>query len=111
ETLIAHRLTMDADQEKVLRWLKSASKEKAALVGETLAALPTGTGWICSGEAAIFEKVAFPKFKTFDNTATPDHDAGEIEVKTAAVDQDALRALIGEELTKAEADDPKKLKA
>jgi len=111
ETLIAHRLTMDADQEPVLKWLKSASKDKAAEVGATLASLPTGTGWICSGEAMIFEKVAFPKFKTFDNTATPDHDSVEIDVKTAPVDQNALRSLIGEEVKKAEADDPKKLRA
>lgn len=111
ETLIAHRLTMDADQGPVLNWLKNADKAKAAEVGPTLASLPTGTGWICSGEAQIFERVAFPKFKTFDNTATPDSDAAEVDVKTAAVDEAALRTLIGEEVTKAEADDPKKLRA
>ncbi|MCC8967898.1 ATP-binding protein [Bradyrhizobium sp. Pear76] len=110
ETLIAHRLTMDADQGPVLNWLKNADKAKAAEVSPTLASLPTGTGWICSGEAQIFERVAFPKFKTFDNTATPDSDAAEIDVKTAPVDEVALRALIGEEVTKAEADDPKKLR-
>lgn len=110
ETLIVHRLTMDADQEPVLKWLKGASKEKASVVGESLASLPTGTGWLCSGEAQLFEKVAFPKFKTYDNTATPDHDTAEVDVKMATVDQVALRALIGEEVTKAEADDPKKLR-
>jgi hypothetical protein len=110
ETLIVHRLTMDADQEPVLKWLKGANKAKATEVGDTLSSLPTGTGWICSGEAQIFERVAFPKFKTFDNTATPDQDAAELDVKTAPVDQAALRNLIGEEVKKAEADDPKELR-
>jgi len=110
ETLIAHRLTLEADQTPVLNWLKSASKAKATEVAPTLASLPTGTGWICSGEAMIFEKVAFPKFKTYDNTSTPDGNAAEIEVKTAPVNQDELKGLIGEEAKKAESDDPKKLR-
>lgn len=112
ETLITHRLTTPADKAPVIDWLKdNASKETMEQVRASLSSLPTGTGWICSGEAEIFEKVSFPKFRTFDNTATPDHDTVEIDVKMAPVDQDALRRLIGDEVSKAEADDPKKLRA
>ena len=73
ETVIAHRLTTPADQEPVLKWMKAnvdkATQEKVA---DSLSSLPTGTGWLCSGEARVFERVAFPKFKTYDNSKTPD---------------------------------------
>ena len=112
ETVITHRLTAPADQEPVLKWLKAnADKETQEKVASSLSSLPTGTGWLCSGEAQIFERVAFPKFRTFDNTATPTGDSDEITVKTAAVDPGALEALIGEAMAVAKANDPKELKA
>ena len=112
ETVIAHRLTTPADQDPVLKWMKAnvdkATQEKVA---ESLSSLPTGTGWLCSGEARVFERVAFPKFKTYDNSKTPDGEAAEIDVTTAAVDQDELRAIIGDAVKEAEATDPKALRA
>jgi hypothetical protein len=74
----------------------------------SLSSLPTGTGWVCSGEAKISEMVSFPKFKTCDNTATPTGDGTEIDVKTAAVDH---RSIIGDAVKEAEANDPRLLKA
>lgn len=110
-TLVAHRISFDADQEPVLRWLKTTDKEMAAKVGPDLAVLPDGTGWVCNGVAKIFERVAFPKFKTYDNTATPDDDSPTAQVTTAPVDQTELRAIIGDAVKEAEAEDPKKLRA
>ncbi len=111
ETIIAHRLTTPADQDPVLKWLKAnTDKDTQEKVAASLSSLPTGTGWICSGEAKLFEQRAFPKFKTYDNTATPTGDAAEISVKTAPVDQDELRAIIGDAVKQAEADDPKALR-
>jgi hypothetical protein len=110
-TLVAHQLAYDADQEPVKKWLKSANKARAGEVADSLAGLPTGTGWICSPRAGVFEKVKFPKFRTFDNTATPDGDDISDDVKTAPVDRDELRAIIGDAVTAAEADDPSKLRA
>jgi hypothetical protein len=89
----------------------NCDRETQEKVAASLSSLPTGTGWICSGEARVFEKVAFPKFRTFDNTATPLRDGGEITVKTAPVDQDELRKIIGQSVADAEANDPKALKA
>src|SRR4029077_7814051 len=107
ETVIAHRLTTPADQEPVLKWMKvNADKATTTAVAESLSSLPTGVGWLCSGEAKIFERIAFPKFKTFDNPRTPDGDAHDIDVTTAPVDQDELRAIIGDAVKAAEADDP-----
>lgn len=112
ETLIAHRLTTPADQDPVLKWMKAnADKETQERVAASLSSLPTGTGWVCSGEARLFEQIAFPKFATFDNTATPDRDSGEQTVAMAPVDQEALRAILGDAVKEVAADDPAKLKA
>jgi hypothetical protein len=112
ETLIAHRLSAPADQAPIKTWLKSnADKATAAKVEQSLSSLPTGTAWLCSGEARIFEKIAFPKFATYDNAKTPTGDDEIREIKTAPVDQDELRAIIGDAVAEAEANDPKRLKA
>src|SRR4051794_8767398 len=112
ETLIAHRLTAPADQEPILKWLKAnADKETTDNVARSLSSLPTGTGWLCSGEARIFKQVAFPKFKTYDNAATPMRDGPDVQVKTAPVDQDELRDIIGDAVAEAEQNDPKRLRA
>lgn len=112
DTLIAHRLTAPADQDPVVKWLKAnTDKDTAQRVADSLSSLKTGHGWICSGEAKIFELVHFPRISTYDNTATPTQESGEHQVKMAPVDIDRLRAVIGEAVQEAEASDPKKLKA
>lgn len=105
ETLITHRMTLDADQEQVRKWLKSTNKAVVAEVNDSLSSLPDGTSWVCSGEAKIFEKIHWPKFKTYDNTATPESDGPDVQVKTAAVNQDELRAIIGDAVKLAEDSD------
>lgn len=112
ETLITHRLTAPADQAPVVKWLRAnTDKPTATKVEESLSSLKTGTGWVCSGEEQAFERVRFDKFRTFDNSKTPDGDAGDSAIKTAAVDVEALRTLIGDAVKDAEENDPKKLKA
>ena len=112
ETIIAHRLTTPADQEPVVKWLRAnTDKDTAAKVAGSLSSLATGTAWACSGEAKLFEQMAFRKFSTFDNTATPTGDGADVEVTTAPVDQEELRAIIGEAVKEAEANDPKLLRA
>lgn len=112
ETLLAHRLSAPADQEPIMKWLKAnCPKDVAETVASSLSSLKTGEAWVCSGEAKVFEKKMFPKIKTYDNTATPTNDSGAHDVKTAAIDKDKLRSLIGEAVKEAEANDPKLLKA
>lgn len=112
DTLIAHRLTAPADMAPVITWLKSnADRETAAKVEASMSSLPTGTGWLCAGEARIFEQIAFPKFSTFDNAATPTDDSDVLDIETAPVDADELRAIIGDAVAEAEESDPKRLKA
>lgn len=112
DTMIAHRLTAPADQEPVKKWLKAnVDKDIFEKVSASLSSLKTGSGWICSGEAQVAELVQFPKITTYDNSATPTGEMGDHEVKTAPVDQDRLRAIIGDAVKQAEADDPRKLRA
>ena len=107
DTMIAHRLTAPADQEPVVKWLKAnTSKQVLEQVASTIASLKTGDAWLCSGEAKRFEIMHFPRITTYDNTATPTGDGHTREVKTAAVDQDKLRAIIGEAVDQAQANDP-----
>lgn len=111
DTVIAHRLTAPADQDPVVRWLKAnAAKDVVDRVSRELSSLKTGHGWICSGEAKLFEPVHFPRITTYDNTATPTGDGELVDVTTAPVDQAQLRALIGEAVAQAAADDPKALR-
>lgn len=112
DTILAHRLIAPADQEPVLKWLSAnVDKKTAAEVASSLATLRKGEAWICSGEAQLFERRQFPPITTYDNTATPTRDASKPDVKTAPVDVEKLRTIIGEAVAEADANDPAKLKA
>ncbi|CAB4167931.1 Helicase HerA, central domain containing protein [uncultured Caudovirales phage] len=110
DTMVAHRLTAPADQGPVKDWLK-AQFDKATFerVAGSLASLPTGSAWVCSGEAQLAQLVAFPRIATFDNSATPAIGGQAREVATAPVDKERLRAIIGTAVQEAEANDPKAL--
>lgn len=112
DTIIAHRLVLPADQKPIVDWLKN-NTDPATLkkIVSSLASLRTGQGWICSGELGIVEQQSFPLIRTFDNSKTPSGDAAAVDVATAQVDLDALRAIVGEAVKEAEQNDPKKLKA
>ncbi|MCP1852891.1 MULTISPECIES: helicase HerA domain-containing protein [unclassified Bradyrhizobium] len=111
DTMIAHRLTAPADQDPVKKWLKSnVDKVTFERVSSSLASLKTGTGWICSGEAQVADLAHFPKISTFDNSATPTDGDAELQVTTAPVDRDRLRAIIGDAVKQAENEDPAQLR-
>lgn len=111
ETLFVHRLTAPADQDAVVKWAKAnAGKARADEVAADLARLKTGTAWVMSGEAGIFERRAIPKFSTYDNAATPDGENAS-EVATARVDVERLKAVLGAAVAEAQANDPKALRA
>ena len=110
--LTAHSLSLPADQKPVIDWLTANLRDKdllKAIQGE-LAFLPTGTAWVCCAKSDFFKKLHFPPIKTFDNTATPDKDADDFDVTTAAVDPEELKAIIGDAVKEAEENDPARLK-
>ncbi len=111
-TLMAHSLSLPADQKPILEWLNANVRDKAlrGTIADDLAFLPTGTAWVCCAKDNFFKKVHFPKIATFDNTATPDNDTDTFEVKTAPVDPEELRSIIGAAVKDAEANDPVALK-
>lgn len=108
ETMIVHRMTAPADQKPAIDWLKAnASKDVAAEVAGSLSSLKTGEGWLCSGEAQLFERIKFPRISTFDNTSGQAHAKA---VKTSPVDAEKLRSIIGAAVDEAKANDPAELK-
>jgi hypothetical protein len=111
-TLAAHSLSFPADQKPVIDWLNNNIKDKAirGLINEEMASLPAGHAWVACPKEGFIEKVHFPAIKTFDNTATPDKDAADIHVATAAVDPEELRTIIGDAVKEAEENDPGLLK-
>lgn len=112
ETLVAHRFTTPADQKPIVEWLRAnAEKSIADNVSQQLSGLRTGSAWIVSGEAQIYQAVSFPRIKTFDNSATPNAEDHEHHVTTAPVDTEKLRAIVGTAVKEAEENDPKMLRA
>lgn len=109
DSMIVHGMTAPADMEPVVKWLKANSKDKErnATIEGSLSGLKRGTGWLCSSESGIFELREFPKARTYDNTATPTDDEELLEVKTAPIDVEKLRAILGKAAAEAEANDPK----
>lgn len=109
-TIVAHRITLPADKKPIEDWLKAnVDKDTREKIAGSLSSLPTGTGWICSGEAQITRLVQFPKISTFDNTATPTGDGHDHEVATAPVDITELRTILGEAVQEADARDPNRI--
>lgn len=108
DSMIVHGMTAPADMEPVIKWLKANTKDKGLLarIEGSLSGLKTGTGWVCSSEAGIFALQKFPLARTYDNTRTPEDDSELANVKTAPVDLDALRRILGKAAAEAEAADP-----
>lgn len=111
DSMIVHGMTAPADMEPVTKWLKANSKNKTLNleIEGSLSGLPAGEAWVCSSEAGIFERVQMPLSGTFDNTATPTDDDELHAVKSAPVDLEKLRTLLGKAAADAEANDPKVL--
>lgn len=112
DTMIAHRMTAPADQKPVLDWLKAnAGKDAAQQVADSFSNIKTGSAYLASGEAKIFEFVSFPLIQTYDNTKTPDgKTAAQATVNTAKVDISQLTSVIGEAVKEAKANDPAELR-
>lgn len=92
-TLIAMRLTSPHDQAAIEDWIKgNADSSQAKVVMDSLATLPVGTGWVWAPDLSMLEKVAFPKIKTLDTSATPKAGETRVAPKTLAqVDVSAIR--------------------
>jgi hypothetical protein len=111
ETLIAHRFTTPADRKPIIEWLSiNAEKPIVKQIEATLSSLKNGEAWVCYPEGGHIQRTQIPRIHTYDNSKTPAHGEGARDVKTAAIDIEALRGKLGEAVKEAEANDPKLLR-
>lgn len=114
EVLIALRTISPQDRKALDAWVEAHdAHDQRQTFMETLASLEIGEAWVWSpGWLDVFERVRIRKRHTFDSSSTP--KAGEKAVAPAArrdVDLDALRGRMTEVIERAEATDPRKLRA
>lgn len=114
EVLIAMQVTAPQDRDALKEWVKvngDASKTDQFL--GSLAGLQLGEAWLWSPSwLQTFDRIQVRRRRTFDSSATP--RAGEVRVEPrvlAPVDLETLRTQMAATIEKAEADDPKKLRA
>lgn len=113
EVLVAMRMLGPHDRKAIEAWIEvHGTREERAEVLGSLAELPTGTAWVWAPSwLGILKKVQIRKRETFDSSATPKAGKKVIAPKLAPVDLAALREKIADTIERAEAEDPKKLRA
>src|SRR5258706_5871561 len=114
EVLVAMRLTSPQDRAAIAEWIKyHADGDAAQKMLESLGSLPIGTAWFWSpGWLNLLQRVPIRKRETFDSSSTPEVGANVVKAGTmAAVDIEWLRKQLAATIEKAEADNPKVLRA
>ncbi len=107
ETLVAHRFTTPADRKPIIEWLSvNAEKSIVKEIECSLSSLKNGEGWVCYPEGGHIQGTQFPRITTYDNSKTPAHGDSAAQVKTAAIDIDALKGKLGDAVKEVEANDP-----
>lgn len=114
EVLIALQTTGPQDQDAVLEWVKrhGTPKQQEQFMS-SLSGLQKGQAWIWSPAwLNVFKMMKVRQRDTYNSSATPEmgmaHKAPSI---LAPVDLDALKGKIAATIEKAQADDPKTLRA
>ena len=99
DILVSMKLTSSQDREAVGRWIEGqASRAEGRRILAALPRLAQGEGWVWAPSDGVLERVAFPRIRTFDSSATPQRPkrAG-VQGGLAAVDLAAIRAALGGE--------------
>jgi len=114
EILIAMRMTGPHDIKAIDEWTRQNSDEdQAAQVKQTLASLPTGTGWLWSPQwLELLVQVKVRPRRTFDSSATP--KVGQVRIepkKRAEIDLAKLGADIQATVERAKSEDPKAMRS
>lgn len=112
-TLIIGRTVAPQDRKAIGEWVDAnGTDEQKKTLYASLATLPTSDKWVWTPLTGIFKRVRIRTRETFDSSATPKLGAVRlVPRKLAPVDLDALKTRIAATIEKAEADDPKKLRA
>lgn len=114
EVLVAFRTIAPQDRAAIEAWIEvHADRVEAKAVLQSLASLEIGEAWVWSpawlGKLA---RVRIRRRRTFDSSATPEVGKVARAPKTVApVDVEALRGELASLATKADAEDPRRLRA
>jgi hypothetical protein len=109
---IIHRIGVAAtnDKKTIAGW--TSHYELSASIVESLTELNDGEAWVLMPQARFVAKVQMDRRTTFDSAATPKVGATIRRPTTMAeIDSDAIKAALGDVIERAEADDPKALRA
>ena len=103
-TLIAMRTVSPHDRAAVKSWIDAnATTEESRGVMNSLATLKVGEGWLWSPEQGLLERVAFPRIRTLDTSATPRHGARARKLeKVAPVELEAIAEALAPPADKAD---------
>jgi hypothetical protein len=111
QVLFALRVISVQDRKAVEGWVAGVGDTKQAKsVTDSLARLPVGEGWLYAPGSEILERVKFPRIKTYDSSATPEHAEFKMPKGWASVNLDELSAKMVQVKTEVDANDPAKLK-
>jgi hypothetical protein len=114
ETLVGMRVLHKLDRKALEAWTEAHDTEgHQEEFLSSLASLSRGEAWIWSPSwLGVFQRIQIRARKTFDSSATP--KAGEKIAppkELAPIDLEQLRERMSAQIAKAEADDPRKLRA
>ena len=72
DILVSMRLTSSQDRDAVGRWIEGqADRAEGRRILAALPRLGQGEGWVWAPSNGVLERVAFPRIRTFDSSATP----------------------------------------
>ena len=112
ETLVAMRLTHNADCSAVEAWLKRTNnKEVREKILTSIPEMSRGSAWVWSPEIKFGpEIVSFPMFETFDSFAPPQNQRVITAGGWSTVDLEDVKAEMQTVITEQKANDPAELK-
>lgn len=114
EVLVAFRTLAPQDRAALEAWIDvHADRDEAKRVLTSLASLAVGEAWVWSPAwLGTLARVRIRRRRTFDSSATPKVGATRVTPKAIAkVDVDVLRGELDALVKKAEAEDPRRLRA
>ncbi len=72
DILVSMKLTSSQDREAIGRWIEGqADRAEGRRILAALPRLARGEGWVWAPSDGVLEKVAFPRIRTLDSSATP----------------------------------------
>jgi len=72
DVLVSMKLTSSQDREAIGRWIEGqADRAEGRRILAALPRLARGEGWVWAPSDGVLEKVAFPRIRTLDSSATP----------------------------------------